>query len=254
MRHSAQLALLLGSLLPIACQQATADLDREADIGQGLDLMREKPEPLPTVEPSDGDVSEATARTDGTSPSDGDIDGESGTAKKIGEFTEGLDDAATQAILALEVVGTESARGEDGEYIKNEDGALMVTFSDLSLVGYDVDKLLDPDDDSQTMPEHITMLDGQRCAVEGYMLPMEWKKKKVVSFMLVRDMAGCCFGGMPMPDEWVEVVMEEGKGCDYYPYIPVLVTGKFGVGGETDELGYVTGAYTLIGETVTDEW
>ena len=58
--------------------------------------------------------------------------------------------------------------------------------------------------------------------------------------MLVRDLMGCCFGGAPQPDEWISVRMEEG-GADYYPYIPVVVTGTLRVEAIEDEAGYAAG-------------
>ena len=76
---------------------------------------------------------------------------------------------------------------------------------------------------------------------------------KVPEFMLVRDLLGCCFGGAPQPDEWMEVVME-GEGADYFPYIPVLVTGTLSVEGIEDEAGYAAGCFVLSGTSVTKEF
>lgn len=133
----------------------------------------------------------------------------------------------------------------------------LITFADLSLIGLDVDAIFDPSEDEvglSALPETIRALDRTLVAIEGYMIPMEWEGTRVRAFMLVRDMAGCCFGQMPQPDEWVEVVMRDDEVADYYPYVPVLATGLFELAGETDDLGYVTGAYRLRGDGVTDEW
>ena len=134
---------------------------------------------------------------------------------------------------------------------------LLVKFLDLSLIGLDVDAIFDPAEGENglaDLPATIRALDRRLVAIEGFMIPMEWEGTRVKAFMLVRDMAGCCFGQMPQPDEWVEVLMQEGELADYYPYVPVLATGVFELAGETDDMGYVTGAYRLRGEGVTDEW
>ena len=133
----------------------------------------------------------------------------------------------------------------------------MVSFADLSLIGLDVDAIFDKSERAQGLPRlpaAIRELDRKLVSIQGYMIPMEWEGTVVKAFMLVRDMAGCCFGQMPKPDEWVEVLMQEGKTAEYYPYVPVLATGVLELSGEADDMGYVTGAYRLRGKGVTDEW
>ena len=107
--------------------------------------------------------------------------------------------------------------------------------------------------DEFNFPERIAELDEQEIAIVGYMIPLEWEDTKVPEFMLVRDLLGCCFGGAPQPDEWMEVVME-GEGADYFPYIPVLVTGTLSVEGIEDEAGYAAGCFVLSGTSVTKEF
>ena len=119
-----------------------------------------------------------------------------------------------------------------------------------------LDKLLYPEDYSEdefNFPERIAELDEQEIAIVGYMIPLEWEDTKVPEFMLVRDLLGCCFGGAPQPDEWMEVVTE-GEGADYFPYIPVLVTGTLSVEGIEDEAGYAAGCFVLSGTSVTKEF
>ncbi len=133
----------------------------------------------------------------------------------------------------------------------------MVSFADLSLIGLDVDAIFDPDEGEEGLeglPASIRGLDRMLVAIDGYMIPMEWEGTRVKAFMLVRDMASCCFGQMPKPDEWVEVLMQADETTEYYPYVPVLATGILELSGATDGMGYVTSAYRLRGERVTDEW
>jgi len=164
--------------------------------------------------------------------------------------------AAPTERAPVEVAAPNDSGADTREPERIDAGPRRIRFADLSLVGYDVDAIFDPDDESQgfdDLPESLRELDGKDVALDGYMLPLEWEGKEVRSFMLVRDMASCCFGGMPMPDEWVEVTMAAGRTTEYFPYIPVLVTGALSIGGEVDDLGYVTGAYRLTAVSVADD-
>ncbi|MFT7677013.1 MAG: hypothetical protein ACI8QC_000990 [Planctomycetota bacterium] len=109
----------------------------------------------------------------------------------------------------------------------------VISFSRLSLAGTDVESLLDhlfpltgEDPPPYDYPEEVAALDGTEVKIVGYMIPLEWSDKKVTEFMLVRDLAACCFGGIPRPDEWAFVSLPEGEGVEYFVYVPVLVTGK----------------------------
>lgn len=261
MRHLSIAALVALPALCASCSDATASLgtDETVAAGQRLDSA-----PVVAIEPAavatEGDVDAAASAESGDgsqAPNGASESGEEDGEPDQPRASEGFDEAVADLQADAEMIRNLKPVG-DGEASEGpeelEDGTLLISYADLSLVGYDVDALLDPEDDSEEMPESITQLDGKRVAIEGYMLPMEWKRKQVISFMLVRDMAGCCFGGMPQPDEWIDVSFPEGKGCDYYPYIPVLVTGVLTVGGELDDLGYVTGAYSIVCEDITDEW
>ena len=63
--------------------------------------------------------------------------------------------------------------------------------------------------------------------------------------MLVRDLAGCCFGGAPNPDEWIDVVMEGDAEAEYLRYLPIKVRGKLSLIGEQDQEGYAVGVYRM---------
>jgi len=136
------------------------------------------------------------------------------------------------------------------------DGVTPITWAVLNMQDLPMEDILDallyPDEyegDEFAMPERIQKHHEQKVSIVGYMIPIEWKKKVVPEFMLVRDLMGCCFGGAPQPDEWISVRMEEG-GADYYPYIPVVVTGTLRVEAIEDEAGYAAGCFHLTGDSV----
>lgn len=108
----------------------------------------------------------------------------------------------------------------------------VISFSALSLVGTDIEALLDhifPINDDPPppydYPEEVLALDDTEVKLVGYMIPLTWKEGAVTELMLVRDLASCCFGGIPRPDEWAFVSFPEGESTEYFPYVPVLVTG-----------------------------
>ncbi len=135
----------------------------------------------------------------------------------------------------------------------------LITFGDLSLLGADVDELLDyiykPETDRAKrfkFPKRVVESAGENKAVVGYMIPIEQKKgtTEFISFMLVRDLQACCFGGVPRPDEWVLVEMEEGKSTEHYMYVPITVYGTFTPGRVEDEYGYSSAIYNLVASKV----
>lgn len=142
-------------------------------------------------------------------------------------------------------------------------GPLRLTYQDLSLVDYDVDAMLDcmlfpeayDDEDRQHLafPDELTRLMGREVSIVGYMIPGDLDQGEVKDFMLVRDLLGCCFGGTPMPDEWIDVVMEPGESAEYRPYLPMRVTGEMSLGGEQDEAGFAMGIYKLRASDVQVE-
>jgi hypothetical protein len=147
--------------------------------------------------------------------------------------------------------------------VEEPDGPLDITYQDLSLIDFDVDAILDymlfPDEyegeDKQylELPADILRLDGRELSITGYMIPGEMDRGNVRDFMLVRDLMGCCFGGAPMPDEWLDVVMEEDVEAAYRPYMPMRVTGIMTLGGEQDEAGFAMGIYRLKATSVEVE-
>ncbi len=134
----------------------------------------------------------------------------------------------------------------------------VLTFTDLSLVGADVNGLLrlifEDDDPAETeweFPANVEALDGEYVSIIGYMIALEYDEdpededKTVTRFMLVRDLASCCFGGMPRPDEWLDVTL--ATPCEYWIYRPVRATGTISVGLDRFEDGLLASVFQIGG-------
>lgn len=148
---------------------------------------------------------------------------------------------------------SESQASEPPKSSETSESPRAITFGDLSLVGSDVDGLLDAmfDEQGETdfeYPETVADLDRDFVEIIGYMIALEYEDDGQVSeFMLVRDLAACCFGGMPRPDEWVHVKMAEGTGSNLFLMVPFSVTGRLSVGLEREEGGFLSSAFQLEG-------
>lgn len=143
---------------------------------------------------------------------------------------------------------------------KDEEGHWIINYGDLSLEDVDKEMLLDAlvypeeyEDEDIHFPDRIRALDGEKVALTGYMIASEWEKKYVRSFMLVRDLMACCFGGDPEADEWIDVMMVGEKGAPYIQYVPATTRGIFRIQGVADEAGYATGAFQMEATDVTEE-
>ncbi len=156
-----------------------------------------------------------------------------------------------------------AARPERQSKWVDHEGTIDLTWADLSLIDYDVDAMLDymlfpeeyegEDTSFLELPADLEILDGKEVSIVGYMIPGEIIKGNVRDFMLVRDLMGCCFGGAPMPDEWLDVTMDPDAEAEYRPYMPMRVTGVMTLGGEQDEAGFALGIYRMTGDDVQVE-
>lgn len=112
--------------------------------------------------------------------------------------------------------GCNSSEGQSAQPGK----AMNVTFDLLS--GYDYEK--------EPIPELVKSLDGQRVAITGFMLPVDFDGGKVKSFLLLQNQMACCFGMTPKDNEFVYVEMNNGGNTKYMPDWPLTVVGKLEVG------------------------
>ncbi len=142
------------------------------------------------------------------------------------------------------------------------EGVVPIAFADLSLADADVDGLLDLvfsdelESESFEFPQNVQDLDGKEVAIVGYMIPMDWIEggDRITSFMLVRDFAQCCFGGIPRPDEWLDAQAPLGESVQFFAYRPIRVIGTLHVGLDRVESSFVASVFQITVTDVTDSW
>ena len=78
------------------------------------------------------------------------------------------------------------------------------------------------------VPEHIRKLNGQNISIKGFMLPVETKKDRVISFLLMPDQQACCFGRVPEPNEQFVVDMLPQNGA------PILMDQLIEIDGQLE--------------------
>jgi hypothetical protein len=102
---------------------------------------------------------------------------------------------------------------------------------------------------SSMIPERIRAADGRDVSVDGFMIPLEYKGRKVSKFILAMNQNTCCFGGNPQIHEFI-IVSAAGAGVNNEMDIPLRVKGVLHVGIVRSQ-GKLSGIYRLDGESVT---
>ena len=207
-----RLPCLLGLVLLASCGTDEPETGpQELAAGAPLDQAPALRNGEPSLAPDLGQ--EPALRADTVGGSDGSVRGLIAQA--------GLDEELASSLEALD-----SASGEEN--------ANVLTFAKLSLARSDYGLLLDhlyPDPareeplEAFEFPEKVQALDGQEVELLGYMIPTEYVDTQVREFMLVRDTGACCYGGIPRPDEWALVAVQPEGGFEYFPHLPIVVTG-----------------------------
>jgi len=98
------------------------------------------------------------------------------------------------------------------------------------------------------IPASVRALDGMKVAIEGYMIPVDLQRGKVVTFLLSRSAFGCCYADSPQITEVIKVTSADGKPMSYLP-MP-RVTGTLEVGEEYDSEGYIDSIYRIRADAV----
>lgn len=150
---------------------------------------------------------------------------------------------------------------------KDKPEYLRVNFDELASYDYDPFEAVAPelgsgthkvvDDDAgpqptaaplknSQIPERIMALDKKKIIVQGFMVPIEFKRDAVRSFLLVRNQMMCCFGAMIGMNEWVMVQMDGEKRTSYVQDVPTTVFGELEV-GEDIQNGMVMSLYRMRG-------
>ena len=102
---------------------------------------------------------------------------------------------------------------------------------------------------SSQIPAAIQALSGRKVSIEGYMIPMDFEKGKILRFVLSRSMIGCCFADSLRINEMIKVTTADGKPVDYSDL--ARVTGTLEVGEEFED-GYLVSLYRLVADQVKD--
>ena len=137
------------------------------------------------------------------------------------------------------------APGEDAGF--PEDGRLAL--ERLAVPDYDPPELrADPAPlTAADLPPRVRALAGRRVTTVGYPVMAE-ETEDGLRFLLSRFPPGCCFGSVPVPDEWIEVTAAGSELHD--PERTVEVTGVLEAGEVLDELGFVESLYRMRADSV----
>jgi len=131
--------------------------------------------------------------------------------------------------LALTVVpATGSALSGDG--LPEIPGAKVVSFKQLSNFAYVPSGAEVTTPPQIPYPPDVLALQGQRVAVRGYLLPMDFDQKGIIAFFLMaRPDQGCCFGSGLALNEWIDVRWKGKPLTKFNGTVPVTVIGTLDV-------------------------
>lgn len=112
-----------------------------------------------------------------------------------------------------------------------------VSFQELTAFNYE---------EGMMIPDAVMALNKSRARLQGYMLPLEIDEKQagVITFLLMADQQGCCYGMMPEVNGWVVVKMKPGNIAPYLADVPLVVEGDLSV-EERYRQGALLGIYHL---------
>jgi len=136
----------------------------------------------------------------------------------------------------------------------DEEGAhTPITFDKLASYVYKYPDLdtSDPVQVQDTIPESVRQLSGKTVSIQGFMIPIKLAGDQVTEFLLVRSQFFCCFGQVPKMNEWLHVIMDDGKTAPFSQDVPLTVFGKLDV-GEVIENGVVMSLYRLKSDEVRE--
>jgi hypothetical protein len=88
-------------------------------------------------------------------------------------------------------------------------------------------------------------LNGTNIRLPGYLLPLEFKEKKVTEFLLVPWVGACIHTPPPPPNQIVHVKLEEGFDLGDDIFTPVWVNGVMKTEKTNPELSFVDGKQNI---------
>lgn len=104
---------------------------------------------------------------------------------------------------------------------------------------------------ASAFPPPAGSLHQRRIALVGFPLVTGAEGSMVEELLLTRFPPGCCFGAVPVFDEWVLVRLDEPLRASELPR-RARVEGLFEVGEELDELGSALSLYRMTAEALND--
>lgn len=84
----------------------------------------------------------------------------------------------------------------------------------------------------EEIPPQIRALNGSKIEIEGFMLPLDGEFDNVRTFVLLKDQMACCFGAIPLLNEWVYVEVPQKKKIRSYQDVPISLRGTLHVGAK----------------------
>ena len=100
-------------------------------------------------------------------------------------------------------------------------------------------------------PDPVRVLDGQSVRVEGYPRAAAVEDGRVTRLLLTRFPPGCCYGALPVLDEWIDVEAVaplEARGLPVF----AAVVGRLEVGERSAEGGGVHSLYRMTGARLVE--
>lgn len=139
------------------------------------------------------------------------------------------------------------------------EGVEWIDFPRLALPDYAGEPTFDDEPrptKEEIFPPEILALDGQKIALDGFMMPIDWVagSREVSAFILSPYPPGCHFGNIPRQDEYIESTVIDEAGVPWLAYRAIRVIGTLHVGEQIDEYGYVVNIYRIDVESVESLW
>jgi hypothetical protein len=103
---------------------------------------------------------------------------------------------------------------------------------------------------AEQIPDVVKSWDGQKAEIKGFMLPTRLEKGLVTEFILMRDLATCCFGATPSMNHFI--VVKPAKGVAPMGEKVIKISGTFKVGTTFDSFGFMVGIYQFAAEKVVE--
>ena len=97
------------------------------------------------------------------------------------------------------------------------------------------------------VPPSIKALDGEKVAVQGFMMPVKLENGLVKEFFLMKNQASCCYG-IPMQANEMLTVHMTGAAVKCTMDQPLTVCGKLHVSETHNENGSLNSIYRLDGD------